>query len=290
LIDTNTTKGKQSAANLSKQLNFSDAYAKQHIEALQSQHTSQIDGWLKQLDETRTELRRLQSIITSNQAALNQACRDSCNLDSNTCNKINSIADIGAKDSKNFDTIEECQNLITRLNKLRDELIGCLSLPIIRNSALSREPDKLRKQGLISFGFAAAFVILAAISKPSKAWLLQNPVPPPGASGNYSSNSISNTQNSLNSSWYNTGFPKPNGCGGGTPINGQWYPVFVKYSASNWQGIIRNHCGDIDQAQSESIAREKGQIQIASFGSRQDAEGFAAYMKSQYGSGWVGKN
>jgi hypothetical protein len=172
---------------------------------------------------------------------------------------------------------------------LRDELIGCLSSPIIRNSALSREPDKLRKQGLISFGFAAVLVILAAISKPSKVWLLQNPVPPPGASGNYSSNSISNTQSSL-SSWYNTGFPKPNGCGGGTAINGQWYPVFVKYSASNWQGIIRNHCGDIDQAQSEAIAEEKGQIQIASFGSRQDAEGFAAYLRSQYGSGWVGKN
>ena len=62
------------------------------------------------------------------------------------------------------------------------------------------------------------------------------------------------------------------------------------YTPSNWQRIRTNHCGDLEVAQSQDIAQDKGQIHVASFGSRNDADGFAIYMKEQYGSGWVGKN
>jgi len=286
LINKNTDLGNRSSTDLSKQLSSDTSHAKQHIQSLQNQHTNQIQNWLKRLAQTSQDLQKQQGVIKNNQSTLNKVYDDVSRLDTSIYNDITSIPDQAARHSKDYETLVECKPLLDRLEILRKNVESKLSPT--SSLTVSSEPASLRKRTQVTIIWAVSIIVLAAVSRPSKVWLLNNPVAPPGSSsGNVSSSSSYSTQN-ISSSWYNTGFPKRNGCGGGTS-NGQWYPVFVKYSAANWQGIIRNHCGDIGSAQSEEIASEKGQIQVASFGNRQDAEGFAAYMKSQYGSAWVGK-
>ncbi len=288
LINKNADLGKKSETDLSKKLNSDANHAKQHIQNLQDQYIDQIQNWLKRLDQAYQDLQKQRNIVTNNQVTLDKVYNDISKLDTSIYNDITSVSDQDARHSKDYETLEECKLLLARLENLRKNVESKLSPT--SSLTTSREPTNLRKRIQVTVIWAVSIIVLTAISRPSKAWLLYNPVAPPGSSsGNVSSSSSSSTQ-SISSFWYNTGFPKPNGCGGGTSSNGQWHPVFVKYSASNWQGIIGNHCGDIGTAQSEEIASEKGQIQVASFGNRQDAEGFAAYMKSQYGSGWVGKN
>lgn len=284
LINKIADLGKQSATDLSKKLNSDANYAKQHIQDLQNQHIDQIQNWLKRLDQAYQDFQKPKK----NQAALDKVYNDVSKLDTSIYNDITSISDQDARHSKDYETLEESKLLLARLESLRKSVEIKLSPP--SSLTTSGESTNLRERTPVTVIWAVSIIVLTAISHPAKTWLLYNPVAPPGSSsGNVSSNSSSSTQ-SISSSWYNTGFPKPNGCGGGTSSNGQWHPVFVKYNVSNWQGIIENHCGDIGTAQSKEIANEKGQIQVASFGNRQDAEGFAAYMKSQYGSGWVGKN
>ncbi|KOR34561.1 hypothetical protein AM228_23345 [Planktothricoides sp. SR001] len=63
--------------------------------------------------------------------------------------------------------------------------------------------------------------------------------------------------------------------------------MFIQYSDDNWSQVLFNHCGDLETAQSQAKAKELGQIQVASFSKLEQAQGFATYMSSQYGSGWV---
>jgi hypothetical protein len=63
--------------------------------------------------------------------------------------------------------------------------------------------------------------------------------------------------------------------------------VFIQYRDDNWSQVLSNHCGDLETAQSQAKAKELGKIQVASFNNAEEAQGFATYMISQYGSGWV---
>ncbi|OKH19807.1 hypothetical protein [[Limnothrix rosea] IAM M-220] len=90
--------------------------------------------------------------------------------------------------------------------------------------------------------------------------------------------------------WYEKNYPK-NSCGTPkAPSAGEcWNPVFISYTNSNWSEII-NTCKDVPKAQSQSRARQRGKIQIASFNSESDAKGFAKFMDQHYsGTPWIGE-
>jgi len=85
-------------------------------------------------------------------------------------------------------------------------------------------------------------------------------------------------------------FPKP-GCGDSLPANDadfpvNFYPVYVNPGDRNLQAIRARFCGDAY----EMTKKDSGDkaIQVASFRSQEQAQWFAEFLKSEFGSGEVG--
>ena len=163
--------------------------------------------------------------------------QDINNLGQDINNKLMNIPDHPCRLDQNYQTIEECNALISRLNNLHNNLLKLVQgtssrspekISILRGIS-SGDANALKCKGVVTAIFAVILAALALISKPSKDWLIANRVYEPTSFG-LSSSSYSVTSQSVTKPWYATGFPKPNGCGGGTPVNGKWYPVFIKYS------------------------------------------------------------
>lgn len=296
-IKDNVTTGINTAKSLGKKLNSDSDQAHKYLHSLDSKYTNQIKQWLIKLRDTIKTLSENQQKIKSIQNTLNHVYDQVKRFHETIYSKLTDISNqTEIRQSTKYQTLEECDILLKKLNDLYQQVYRILQSPGVLTS--SDQPDKLRKRAKVSIIWGIAVATVAFFSPLVKVLLQDYPIPQPiwfeemerefkRWIGSYS---ISRTQTSTSDSskvWYLTGFPKPNGCGSSSSASGEWYRVLVTYSDANWQGVLNNHCGDIGLAQSRQGAKQSGKIQVASFGNRKDAEGFADYMKDQYGSGWV---
>jgi hypothetical protein len=174
LIEESVAIGKQAATDLSKQLSCEDTNAKQYIQGLQYQHTSQIQDWLRRLNNASQELQRQQRVIVTNQAALDKTYKEVKNANTTTYNAITSIQDEKARHSKDYQTLEKSRQLISRLQTLRKNVENKLD----DNSDLTNLIKRIQVAAIL----AVSIIILTVLSRPVKLWLLDHPVSPPGSS------------------------------------------------------------------------------------------------------------
>lgn len=175
------------------------------------------------------------------------------------------------EDLNNFqlDFIKKAQQIISELSSSSQKLNGNFDTTL-ENA-----------QGLIIWGaiILICTFIFSSCSDSISSW-----------SGNNRSTSRPPSITRNEKQWYEKDYPK-NSCGTPkSPSSGEcWNPVFINYTSSNWSKIIKN-CRDVPQAQSQSNARQRGKIQIASFNNESDAKGFADFMDQYYsGTPWIGE-
>ncbi|MCT7994107.1 HEAT repeat domain-containing protein [Laspinema olomoucense] len=277
LIATTFSKAIAQANSLAKVDSQSASTVQQFLQSKHDPYWLDIREWIGQIEEqiaaTSTEKKK----VKYHQQILNTALSEISSIDSKIYEKLTALPEQTAVNSTEYKTYNQCQKLSNQLEKLKRELLLETNGS---QSKLNQEIEATLKAGLFQMGLGVALGLAMALVL----------VPYFESSGYSPSRSTSySVPNTINTSWYATGFPKPTGCGSSSSSNNCWHPVFIQYSDYNWSRVLSNHCGDIESAQSQITAKERGKIQIASFNTLDDAQGFAAYMSSEYGSGWVGQ-
>ena len=241
-------------------------------------------SWIKQFRDQINLVEAEQNKIQTNISILAKSFEDILALDREFFNdKLDSLYKEYSNSKQLPQTYEECQTLQNRLRSIKDKLLSEISA---KRSLLSGESrslnnsfnfEKIKEEvwGWIGWGIT----ILVGT------YIFSSIFVSCSSSFSSSSNSSGNTRSPA---WYETGYPKEQ-CGHSSSSNGCWYPVFITYTDSNWNQIIRN-CRDVPKAQSQSVARQRKQIQIASFNNEVDAKGFVNFMDTYYdGSPWIGQ-
>lgn len=279
LIATTFSNAIAAANSLEKIYSQSASTVQQFLQSKHDPYLLDIREWIGQIEEqiaaTSTERKK----VKYNQKILNNALSEISGIDSKIHEKLTALPEQAALNSTEYKTYNQCKNLSNQLEKIKREL---LLETTGSQSKLNQEIEATLKAGLCQMGLGLAMGLPMA--------LVFVPYFESYESRSYSrSSSVPTITNTINTPWYATGFPKPNGCGSSSSSNNCWHPVFIQYSDYNWSRVLSNHCRDIESAQSQITAKERGKIQIASFNNVEDAQGFATYMSSQYGSGWVGQ-
>ncbi|MCF3605253.1 hypothetical protein L2E81_00605 [Planktothrix agardhii 1033] len=252
------------AESLARRYGRSDSVLKQFLQNKQDEYLSDIVSWVSVLRTQRSDTLALQNKIKSSQLLLEQTFSKITNIDRNLYQKIRSLPYSEAIESNDSQSYNQYEKLLVDLKLLKTCLVSELNSKSDELLSKSKEMGGDTSWALIWWGLGIIAV---------------------GCFINFqnfqSQGSRSNSYTTT--AWYASGFPK-NSCGSSSSPNNCWYPVFIKYSDNNWNTVISNYCGDIGQAQSPKTARELGQIQVASFGDSNEAQGFANYMQ-----GWVGQ-
>ncbi|SKB11815.1 hypothetical protein PL11201_190001 [Planktothrix sp. PCC 11201] len=250
--------------SLGKRYGRTSSILKEVLQNKQDGHLSAIKSWMQLLRNQISDTLALQETVKSSQSILDKTFYAIANIDTKLSQKIRSLANWEAIES-NYDlSYNQYQKLLVDLKLLKTNLVSELNSKSHQLLSESKEMGGDTSWALIWWGLGIIAV---------------------GCFINFqnfqSQGSRSNSYTTT--AWYASGFPK-NSCGSSSSPNNCWYPVFIKYSDNNWNTVISNYCGDIGQAQSPETARKLGQIQVASFGDSNEAQGFANYMQ-----GWVGQ-
>ena len=252
--------------SLGKRYGRTSSILKEVLQNKQDGHLSAIESWMQLLRNQISDTLALQETVKSSQSILDKTFYAIANIDTKLSQTIKSLPNSEVIES-NYDlSYNQYTKMLSDLNLLKNKVVNELNsksdiLLSISTTIESETSWKLILSGLaiIVAGYVCYFTFI-----------------------NYS-NQGSRSNSYTTTAWYASGFPK-NSCGSSSSPNNCWYPVFIKYSDNNWNTVISNYCGDIGQAQSPKTARELGQIQVASFGDSNEAQGFANYMQ-----GWVGQ-
>jgi predicted RNA-binding protein YlxR (DUF448 family) len=231
-----------------------------------------VDSWIQRLEAQIAETSAEQRKVQENFSVL----REALSASSNVIGENDELSLSSHLNSEDYETYNKCQKFSADLTALKNRLLNELNR---KQNELLKKSKKNRDiaNNLQTYGWGIILATLLILTP------LANLIPTPTANRN--SNSYSSPKASP---WYLTGFPKSS-CGSSFSSNNCWHPVFIEYSDENWSRVISNQCRDIEEAQSKKTARERGKIQVASFGSSDEAQGFANYMKEQYSSGFVGE-
>lgn len=278
LIATTFSNAIAAANSLGKIYSQSASAVQNFLQSKQDADLSDIRGWIVQLQEQIATTSTEQNKIKFNQELLGNALSQIRIVDSITHEKLIALPEKVALTSTEFQAYNQCRKLLSQLTKIKSDL----------GLEISRIHPNLEQKSKTDFKAGLWQMVLGLVPILSMA-LIVVPYSESYRGSHSRSSRGSNIANSINTSWYATGFPKPNGCGSSSSSNNCWYPVFIQYSDYNWRGLLSNHCGDIESAQSQETAKERRKIQVASFNNAEDAQGFATYMSSQYSSGWVGQ-
>ena len=249
------------------------------LEDEQNPYLKEIERWINILTNIKNDIKILHDKNQSNQRILNDAMNYI-----NTEIKLDSVkTDL---DSLTNDITELCslnkeKNLKYNLMILKNDVLK--ELNSTKNNLLEESQRPIRL--LIICGISIMLVTYF-LSPPLSNWF-QHHSPTPDWFQSSSDTSV-NTNNTISTPWYLSGFPKKP-CGSSYSNNNCWYRVFIEYSDRNWSKVMSNHCQDIGEAQNQKTAKSIGEIQVASFSNLEEAQGFANYMKTQYGSGRVGQ-
>ncbi|HEY9862798.1 MAG TPA: hypothetical protein V6D21_01335 [Candidatus Obscuribacterales bacterium] len=252
--------------SLGKRYGRTSSILKEVLQNKQDGHLSAIESWMQLLRNQISDTLALQETVKSSQSILDKTFYAIANIDTKLSQTIKSLPNSEVIES-NYDlSYNQYTKMLSDLNLLKNKVVNELNsksdLLLSKSTTIESETSwKLILSGLaiIVAGYVCYFTFI-----------------------NYS-NQGSRSNSYTTTAWYASGFPK-NSCGSSSSPNNCWYPVFIKYSDNNWNTVISNYCGDIGQAQSPKTARELGQIQVASFGDSNEAQGFANYMQ-----GWVGQ-
>ncbi|MFB2971439.1 hypothetical protein ACE1CD_20935 [Aerosakkonema sp. BLCC-F183] len=243
---------------------------------------SDVKDWIKKLNEQKLETEREKDKITSNQSTLKEVLSLIKDVNYKLLDKLSEHDNYEARESTDYETYNKCQKLYGELKLFKTYLLS--NLGNVKYNLI----DQYQKAGissLIALGIGLGIIFVTyVVSPPLSKWYRYNSPTPDWFQG-YNHISL-NTFN--RSPWYASGFPK-NSCGSSSSNGNCWHPVFIQYSESNWNRVMSNHCRDVPQARNKTTAKEKGEIQVASFSTVEDAQGFANYIKEQYGSGRVGE-
>lgn len=258
---------------------------KDFINIEMSKYLSRIQNWIDKLSQQKIETEKLQAKIIFNQNILKRLVSSLKDVDYELFGKLRGNQNYASQESTNYQTYNKCQKLYGELVLLKIDILG--NIENIKQKLLSKY-QMAGKISLITLGIGLTIILVTYfVSPPLSQWYRYNSPTPGWFLG--ASYIPANTSNATNTNaWYATGFPK-NSCGSSYSSNKCWYPVFIQYSENNWDGIKSNHCRDISQGRGKTIAKQKGEIQVASFSSLEEAQGFANYMKGQYGSGRLGE-
>ncbi len=263
------------ANSLARTYSKSASAVQKVLQSKQKAYLSDIRGWITQIEKQIGATSRYQNQIKYYQDSLKDALSEIRGIDSKLYEELMAVPKQAALNSTEFQTYNQCKELAFKLEKI---------WRIIRKKtdSLNIESRDKFKASLRPMGAGVAMVLSIILVIAFEKYR---------DSGSLSRISsvfnTTNTTNTTNIPWYATGFPKPNGCGSSSSANNCWYPVFIQYRDDNWSQVLSNHCGDLETAQSQAKAKELGKIQVASFNNAEEAQGFANYMISQYGSGWV---
>ncbi|MFB2936787.1 HEAT repeat domain-containing protein [Aerosakkonemataceae cyanobacterium BLCC-F154] len=258
---------------------------KEFINYEMKKYLSIILKWIEKLSEQKLETEKGQSKIISNQSILRKVVSFIKDVNYKLFTKLKENPNYNSQESTNYQTYKKCQTLYGELVLLKKDILA--NLENLRYQ-LASKCQMAGKISLITIGIGFSLILITYIVSPPLSQWYQYNSPTPSWFLGASYNPV-NTYNSTNTTaWYTTGFPK-NSCGSSYSRNKCWYPVFINYSESNWNGLKSNHCRDISQGRGKTTARDKGEIQVASFSSLEEAQGFANYMRGQYGSGRVGE-
>jgi hypothetical protein len=247
------------------------------LENKQKQQLQYIDQWIK-INHNRD--------ILSN--AVTKIGQENRNLyDDKTAIKLDSVEndltkvrnDLTQADSLNYYRQEQLKSKLTELKKDISEKLNSTN-----KNFLAKFQKLIKIFGYLLACAIGIILVTYVVSSPLSHWF-QNNSPTPDWFRDPNDTSV-NTNNTT--PWYLSGFPK-NSCGSSSSSNNCWYPVFIEYSDRNWSRVISNHCQDIGDARNPKTAKSMGEIQVASFSNLEEAQGFANYMKTQYGSARVGQ-
>ncbi len=242
-------------------------------------------SWIKRFNDQINLVEAEQNKLQINISILDKSFKDISSIDRDFYNKLNSLREEYSGYKQLPQTYEECQFLQNNLNRIRSVLLNEISS---RRSLLSSESQgfinsirfkKIQEEVWSWIGWGIAIVFLSSIFLSCSSSFNSS------SSNSSTNNSSSNTRSPA---WYETGYPKEQ-CGHSSSSNGCWHPVFITYTNSNWNKIVRN-CRDVPKAQSKSVAKQRGKIQVASFNNEGDAKGFVNFMDAYYdGSPWIGQ-
>ncbi|MEG4915864.1 hypothetical protein [Microcoleus sp. B7-D4] len=260
------------AESLARQYRQSALVVKNFLQSKQDEYKADIENWIKKLRTQISDTSGLQDKFKSAQLLLNETFSAIANIDCNLYKKLRESPNLEAIESKDYQSYNRGKKLLSELELLKNKLVEELNSESRELLSQSKEMGGEKAYALMGWGLgiiALGFFIITPIWKNSQS--------PGSRSNRYTT-----------TAWYATGFPK-NACGSSSSPNNCWYPVFIKYSDDNWKSLISKYCRDLERAHSPETAREQGQIQVASFGNYNEAQGFANYMQGQFGSGRVGE-
>lgn len=260
------------AESLARQYRQSALVVKKFLQSKQDEYNAYRENLIQKLRTQISDTSALQDKFKSAQLLLKETFSAIANIDSNLSKKIRDLPNLEAIESNDYQSYNRGKKLLSDLELLKNKLVDELNSESRELLSKSKEMGGENAHALMGWGLgiiALGFFIITPIWKNSQS---------PGSR----SNSYTTT------AWYATGFPK-NACGSSSSPNNCWYPVFIKYSDDNWNSLISKYCRDLERAHSPETARKLGQIQVASFGNYNEAQGFANYMQGQFGSSRVGE-
>lgn len=246
-------------------------------------------SWIKQFQNQINLTEAEQNKLQTNISLLSKSFKDISAIDREffLTDKLNSLHEEYSGCKQLPQTYEECQLLQNKLNSIKSRLLSEISS---RRNLLSSESQSFIKSinfkkiqeevwNWIGWGIGIFFLSSIFLSCSSSFNSL---------SSSFNSSSSNDSNNTRSPAWYETGYPKEQ-CGHSSSSNGCWYPVFITYTNSNWNRIVLN-CRDVPKAQSQSVAKQNGKIQVASFNNEGDAKGFVNFMNGYYdGTPWIGQ-
>ncbi|MEG4284546.1 hypothetical protein QUB68_15565 [Microcoleus sp. A006_D1] len=261
----------ESAKNLPMWQNQSSTLLVKFLEDQSQINQSNISEWIKKLEDQKSKTLEIQQKVKFYQSQIEKTI-SAIENNLNIHEKIKTIPNLEARNSNEYENYNQCKKLEKNLSSVKDKLLSEMNSKYSELINKSKNMGGENAWGFIKWGLGVIALGFFVIVPISKAFQSQN----------------SSSSGSSISTSYTMGFPKST-CGSSSTPNKCWYPVFIKYSDSNWNTVISNYCTDIESAQSLETAKKQGQIQVASFGNSNDAQGFANYMQSQFRSGSVGK-
>ena len=127
VICSQANSGKQATKLLATQLNLQSSQTDNYIDTLSDRLVQDINKLLPQLKSTKQNLQNLQESISNKQNILKNIYDSILNLDQDINNKLTNIPDHSCLLDQNYQTIEECNTLISQLNNLHLKIFTFLN-------------------------------------------------------------------------------------------------------------------------------------------------------------------
>lgn len=280
-IATITDQGMRSTQILAQRYSRDGSQTRQFLQQQNNQWINKIDAWLQQVQAQINQTTQKQKIVRSNHQLLQSILKDFKQCDWHSYSLLKQKDFLTSPDDESY---QSCQELYNNFLKLKKEVLDAAK------SLYGKTSDEINLSiSWIKFILISGFVILflAVISpslytmvQPSSPRWIQDFFQSMGLQtpSNLSSTNSSQSESAVAQRFANGSLPQ---CGDTNSPNNCWYRVFLPNQGSNLEKVKSQYCQDA------ILSEDTLEIQVASFAQLQDAQNFADYMSSQYGSARV---